>query len=49
MNEIHDVNGLRLIVENEEDCYTALEIVHSLWPKVTGKLKDYITNPKFNG
>ncbi|CAA6664649.1 unnamed protein product [Spirodela intermedia] len=49
MNEIHDINGLRLIVENEEDCYKALEIVHTIWPKVTGKLKDYITHPKFNG
>lgn len=49
MNEVHDINGLRLIVENEEDCYKALEIVHTIWPKVTGKLKDYITHPKFNG
>ncbi|XP_078444495.1 RELA/SPOT homolog 3 [Wolffia australiana] len=49
MNEIHDINGLRLIVEDEKDCYKALEIVHTLWPKVTGKLKDYITKPKYNG
>ncbi|MQM17133.1 hypothetical protein Taro_050101 [Colocasia esculenta] len=49
MNEIHDIHGLRLIVENEEDCYKALEVVHALWPKVTGKLKDYISHPKFNG
>ncbi|XP_058108606.1 probable GTP diphosphokinase RSH2, chloroplastic isoform X1 [Magnolia sinica] len=49
MDEIHDIHGLRLIVENEEDCYTALDVVHRLWPKVPGKLKDYITHPKFNG
>ncbi|GJW37267.1 probable GTP diphosphokinase RSH2, chloroplastic, partial [Tanacetum coccineum] len=28
MDEIHDIHGLRLIVENEEDCYKALQLVH---------------------
>ncbi|KAF8388723.1 hypothetical protein HHK36_025403 [Tetracentron sinense] len=49
MDEIHDIHGLRLIVENEEDCYTALRAVHRLWPEVPGKFKDYICHPKFNG
>lgn len=49
MDEIHDIHGLRLIVENEEDCYKALGIVHEMWSEVPGKLKDYITHPKFNG
>lgn len=49
MDEIHDIHGLRLIVEKEEDCYAALCIVHRLWPKVLGRLKDYIIHPKFNG
>ncbi|KAJ4958090.1 hypothetical protein NE237_025201 [Protea cynaroides] len=49
MDEIHDIHGLRLIVENEEACYAALRIVHQIWPEVPGKLKDYIVNPKFNG
>ncbi|XP_042468654.1 probable GTP diphosphokinase RSH3, chloroplastic [Zingiber officinale] len=49
MNQIHDIHGLRLIVENEDDCYKALEIVHQLWPKVMGRFKDYIVHPKFNG
>ncbi|XP_042399961.1 probable GTP diphosphokinase RSH3, chloroplastic [Zingiber officinale] len=49
MNQIHDIHGLRLIVENEDDCYKALEIVHQLWPKVMGRFKDYIAHPKFNG
>lgn len=48
-DQIHDIHGLRLIVDNEDDCYTALKIVHQLWPEVPGKLKDYITHPKFNG
>lgn len=49
MDEIHDINGLRLIVEKEEDCYRALEVIHKIWSEVPGKSKDYITNPKFNG
>ena len=49
MDEIHDINGLRLIVEKEEDCYRALEVIHKIWSEVPGKSKDYITKPKFNG
>ncbi|KAJ0007004.1 hypothetical protein Pint_29153 [Pistacia integerrima] len=49
MDEIHDIHGLRLIVENVEDCYKALNVVHQLWDEVPGKLKDYIAHPKFNG
>lgn len=49
MDEIHDKHGLRLIVENEEDCYTALGIVRGLWPEAPGSFKDYIAHPKYNG
>ncbi|CAN6480224.1 unnamed protein product [Victoria cruziana] len=49
IDEIHDIHGLRLIVEKESDCFAALRIVHQLWPQVPGKLKDYISRPKFNG
>lgn len=49
MDSIHDVHGLRLIVEKKEDCYRALGIVHQLWSEIPGKFKDYITHPKFNG
>ncbi|CAK7356518.1 unnamed protein product [Dovyalis caffra] len=49
MDQIHDIHGLRLIVENKEDCYRALRVVQRLWSEVPGKFKDYINNPKFNG
>ncbi|GAU32976.1 hypothetical protein TSUD_358430 [Trifolium subterraneum] len=49
IDDIHDIYGLRLIVEKEEDCYKALNVVHQLWSEVPGKLKDYINFPKFNG
>ncbi|XP_051135338.1 probable GTP diphosphokinase RSH3, chloroplastic [Andrographis paniculata] len=49
MDEIHDIHGLRLIVETEEDCYKALRIVRKLWQEVPGRFKDYIRCPKLNG
>lgn len=49
MDDVHDIHGLRLVVETEEDCYRALDIVHKLWPRVTGRFKDYICHPKLNG
>ncbi|CAH9118552.1 unnamed protein product [Cuscuta europaea] len=49
MNEIHDIHGLRLIVDTEEDCYKAATIVHQLWREVPRKFKDYILHPKING
>ncbi|KAK4479539.1 hypothetical protein RD792_015056 [Penstemon davidsonii] len=49
MDEIHDIHGLRLIVDSEEDCYKALRAVRQLWHEVPGRFKDYIISPKFNG
>jgi (p)ppGpp synthase/HD superfamily hydrolase len=49
MDDVHDIHGLRLVVETEQDCYRALDIVHKLWPRVTGRFKDYISHPKLNG
>lgn len=48
MDEIHDIHGLRLIVETKEDCYKALRVVQQLWDEVPGRFKDYIAEPKFN-
>ncbi|KAI5065915.1 hypothetical protein GOP47_0018539 [Adiantum capillus-veneris] len=49
LEEVHDLQGLRLIVTSKEDCYAALEIVHRLWPQIPNKVKDYIDQPKANG
>lgn len=49
IDHIYDVQGLRLIVANVKDCYSALEVVHNIWQCVPGKLKDYISQPKLNG
>ena len=46
--QIYDVYGFRVIVENEAHCYFALGIVHSLWHPIPGEFDDYIANPKNN-
>ncbi len=46
--QLSDVFGFRVLLDNEEDCYRALGIVHTAWPMVPGRFKDYISTPKQN-
>ncbi len=46
--QLSDIYGFRLIVENVEDCYLALGFVHMEWAMVPGRFKDYISVPKQN-
>lgn len=48
-DEIYDVFALRVVVENIEDCYKVLGIIHSIWKPITNRFKDYIALPKPNG
>src|SRR6187397_233161 len=46
--QLSDIFGFRVIVKSLADCYQALGIVHSTWPMVPGRFKDYISTPKGN-
>ncbi|MFG1464847.1 bifunctional (p)ppGpp synthetase/guanosine-3',5'-bis(diphosphate) 3'-pyrophosphohydrolase [Xanthobacter sp. DSM 24535] len=46
--QLSDLYGFRVIVETVEDTYRALGVVHTKWPIVPGRFKDYISTPKPN-
>ena len=48
LEQISDIIGFRIILNNIEDCYKALGIFHSKWNCIPGKFKDYISSPKIN-
>ena len=48
VDDIHDLFALRVLVENVNDCYLALGVVHSNWRPLPGQFDDYIANPKDN-
>lgn len=47
-DEIYDFYALRIIVETELECYTALGIIHEMFKSIPGRFKDYISTPKPN-
>ncbi len=46
--QLSDIFGFRVIVDDVAECYRALGIVHTTWPVVPGRFKDYISTPKQN-
>ncbi|HZR59602.1 MAG TPA: bifunctional (p)ppGpp synthetase/guanosine-3',5'-bis(diphosphate) 3'-pyrophosphohydrolase [Xanthobacteraceae bacterium] len=46
--QLSDVLGFRVVVGAVAECYQALGIVHTSWPVVPGRFKDYISTPKQN-
>lgn len=47
--QLSDLIGFRVIVDELAECYRTLGIVHTTWPMVPGRFKDYISTPKQNG
>jgi len=48
LEQLSDVIGFRIIVENLSSCYKVLGIFHSSWSTIPGRFKDYISTPKLN-
>jgi RelA/SpoT family (p)ppGpp synthetase len=46
--QLSDIFGFRVVVKTQADCYQALGIVHTTWPMVPGRFKDYVSTPKAN-
>ena len=46
--QLSDIMAFKIIVEDVNDCYNALGILHSEYSYVPGRFKDYISTPKPN-
>ncbi len=49
LEQITDIIGFRIILQNVDHCYKTLGIFHKKWNCIPGKFKDYISSPKING
>ena len=48
LEQLSDIIGFRVIVDDIKDCYRTLGVVHSSWQVIPGRFKDYISVPKQN-
>ncbi len=48
LEALSDIRAVRILVEEDRDCYTALGIVHNLWVPIPREFDDYIARPKAN-
>lgn len=48
LSDIHDLLALKIMVDNISNCYQTLGLIHSKYPPINNKFKDYICNPKTN-
>ena len=48
LEQLTDIVGFRVLVENIENCYKTLGIFHNKYSTIPGRFKDYISTPKIN-
>ncbi|MFT0848449.1 bifunctional (p)ppGpp synthetase/guanosine-3',5'-bis(diphosphate) 3'-pyrophosphohydrolase [Actinomycetaceae bacterium L2_0104] len=46
--DIYDLVGIRVLVETVQDCYATLGVTNTMFTPIQGRIKDYISAPKFN-
>ncbi len=49
LDRVYDLLALRVITKTKADCYHALGVLHSHYPPLSDRIKDYIATPKPNG
>jgi (p)ppGpp synthase/HD superfamily hydrolase len=49
LKELTDIVGLRIIVNEQDECYTALKLIQEIYKVIPEKYRDYINKPKTNG
>jgi RelA/SpoT family (p)ppGpp synthetase len=49
LNNVVDVYGFRIVVDDVNTCYRLLGLVHGLYKPMPGRFKDYIAIPRING
>jgi GTP pyrophosphokinase/guanosine-3',5'-bis(diphosphate) 3'-pyrophosphohydrolase len=47
-SQLSDIYAFRVVVDDEDDCYRALGVIHRIWPCVPERFKDYVSTPKRN-
>jgi GTP pyrophosphokinase len=47
--QLFDVRAVRIVVEEIQDCYSSLGIVHTQWRHIANEFSDYVATPKANG
>lgn len=46
--DVHDLLAIKIMTDDIKDCYLALGLIHSEYPPINNKFKDYIATPKTN-
>ena len=49
LEQVTDIIGFRIILNNIDECYKTLGILHKEYNCIPGKFKDYISSAKING
>ncbi len=47
-HDLYDITAVRVIVDDEKECYEVLGVIHSQFKPIPGRFKDYIAMPKSN-